>query len=60
MTSMTVKEEMTMSKARQYQIRAYIAMRNHHERLLEAAIQRNDATAIAQETATLKTLKARI
>ena len=49
-----------MSKARQYQIRAYIAMRNHHERLLEAAIQRNDATAIAQETATLKTLKARI
>lgn len=49
-----------MTKARQYQIRCYIAMRNHHERLLEAAIQRNDATAIAQETAKLAELKANI
>lgn len=49
-----------MTKARQYQIRAYIAMRNHHERLLEAAINRNDANAVAQETAILNQIKARI
>lgn len=49
-----------MNKARQYQIRAYILMRNHHERLLEAAIQRNDANAIAQETAILSQIKANI
>ena len=49
-----------MTKARQYQIRCYIAMRNHHERLLEAAIQRNDATAITQETAILSQIKANI
>ena len=49
-----------MTKARQYQIRSYIAMRNHHERLLEAAINRNDANAVAQETAILNQIKARI
>ena len=49
-----------MTKARQHAIRAYIAMRNHHTMLLEAAIQRNDATAIAQETAILSQLKANI
>lgn len=49
-----------MTKAKRYQIRCYIAMRNHHERLLEAAIQRNDANAIAQETAILSQIKANI
>lgn len=49
-----------MTKARQHQIRCYIVMRNHHERLLEAAIQRNDANAIAQETAILSQIKANI
>lgn len=49
-----------MTKARQYQIRCYIAMRDHHERLLEAAIQRNDANAIAQEIAILSKIKANI
>lgn len=46
-----------MTKARQHQIRCYIAMRNHHERLLEAAIQRNDTKAVAQETEILTKLK---
>ncbi len=49
-----------MTKAKRYQIRCYIAMRNHHERLLESAILRNDATAVAQETAILSQLKANI
>jgi hypothetical protein len=49
-----------MTKAKQYQIRCYIAMRNHHERLLSEAINRNDATAIAQETAILSQIKANI
>lgn len=49
-----------MTKARQYQIRCYIAMRNHHERLLEEAILRNDTKAIAQETAVLSQIKANI
>lgn len=49
-----------MTKARQHQIRVYIAIRNHHERLLEAAIQRNDANAIAHETAILSQIKANI
>ena len=35
-------------------------MSKHHEKLLESAIQRNDATAIAQETAILSQLKANI
>lgn len=46
-----------MTKARQYTIRAYITMRNHHERLLEAAVERNDAYAVAHETKVLETLK---
>lgn len=49
-----------MTKARQHQIRVYIAMRNHHERLLEEAINRGDATAIAHETAILSQIKANI
>jgi hypothetical protein len=46
-----------MTKARQYQIRAYIAMRNHHEKMLEAAIERNDAKAVEHETKILEALK---
>ena len=49
-----------MTKAKRYAIRVYIAMRNHHERLLEAAIQRNDASAVAQETAILSQIRANI
>ena len=49
-----------MTKARQHAIRVYIAMRNHHERLLESAIQRNDANAVAHETAILSQIKANI
>ena len=49
-----------MTKVRMHQIRCYIAMRNHHERLLEAAILRNDADAIAQETAILSQIRANI
>jgi hypothetical protein len=48
---------MEMTKAKQYAIRVYIAMRNHHERLLESAIQRNDANAVAHETAILSQIK---
>ena len=46
-----------MTKAKQFTIKAYIVMRNHHERLLEAAVERNDATAIAHETKVLTALK---
>lgn len=46
-----------MSKAKQFTIRAYILMRNHHERLLEEAINRNDATAIAHENKVLNAMK---
>ena len=46
-----------MTKARQFTIRAYIAMRTHHERLLDAAIERNDASAITHETKVLEALK---
>lgn len=49
-----------MTKARQHQIRVYIAMRNHHERLLSEAIRRNDANAITHETAILSQIKANI
>ena len=49
-----------MTKAKRYQIRCYIAMRNHHEKMLEAAIQRNDASAIAHENAILSQIKANI
>lgn len=46
-----------MSKAKQCTIRAYIAMRNHHERLLSEAIKRGDADAIEHESKVLKALK---
>ena len=49
-----------MTKLRQTTIRAYIAMRNHHEKMLEAAIERNDQTAIANETAILSQLKSNL
>ena len=49
-----------MTKAKQHAIRCYIAMRNHHEKMLEAAINRNDANAVAQETAKLAQIKANI
>ena len=49
-----------MTKAKQYAIRAYIAIRNHHERLLTEAINRNDANAVAHETATLNNIKSMI
>ena len=46
-----------MAKLAQTTIRAYIAMRNHHEKMLEAAKARNDQQAIADETKKLKALK---
>ena len=46
-----------MTKMKQTTIRAYIVMRNHHERLLEEAIKRNDAEATAHETKVLEALK---
>ena len=46
-----------MTKLRQTTIRAYIAMRNHHQKMLEAAIQRNDAQAVDHETKVLNALK---
>ena len=46
-----------MTKVRQTKIRAYIVMRNHHEKMLEAAIDRNDTNAIEHETKVLKALK---
>ena len=46
-----------MNKVKQTTIRAYIAMRNHHEKMLNAAIARNDRQAIADETKKLKALK---
>jgi hypothetical protein len=35
-------------------------MSKHHEKMLEAAINRNDANAVAQETAILSQIKANI
>lgn len=46
-----------MTKVKQTKIRAYIAMRNHHEKMLEAAIERNDQQAITHETKVLEALK---
>lgn len=46
--------------AQEYREICNALMRNHHERLLEEAIQRNDAKAIAQETAILSQIKANI
>ncbi len=44
-------------KLKQTTIRAYIAMRNHHEKMLNAAIARNDAQAVQDETKKLEALK---
>lgn len=46
--------------AQEYRAICNALMCNHHERLLKAAIQRNDANAIAQETAKLAQIKANI
>ena len=46
-----------MTKSKQFTIKSYIVMRNHHEQLLEAAIARNDQQAIADETKKLDALK---
>ena len=46
-----------MTKLRQTTIRAYIAMRNHHEKMLESAKARNDQQAIQDETKKLEALK---
>ena len=46
-----------MTKAKQFTIKAYILMRNHHEMLLQAAVERNDATAVAHETKVLNAMK---
>ena len=43
--------------AQEYRAICNALISNHHERLLEAAINRNDATAIAQETAILSKIK---
>ena len=44
--------------ATEYKAICNALMRNHHERLLEAAISRNDTSAVAQETAILSKIKA--
>lgn len=49
-----------MTKAKQFTIKAYIVMRNHHEMLLQAAIERKDAQAIEDEAKVLKALKSMI
>jgi hypothetical protein len=46
--------------ANEYRAICNALMCNHHERLLEAAIKRNDANAVAQETAILSQIKANI
>lgn len=46
--------------ANEYRAICNALMCNHHERLLTEAILRNDANAIAQETATLSKIKANI
>lgn len=46
--------------AQEYRAICNALMSNHHERLLEAAINRNDANAVAQETAILSKIKANI
>lgn len=46
--------------ANEYRAICNALMRNHHERLLESAIQRNDANAVAHETAILSQIKANI
>lgn len=44
--------------AQEYRAICNALMRNHHERLLKAAINRNDANAVAQEKAILSQIKA--
>ena len=46
--------------ATEYRAICNALMRNHHEQLLEAAIQRNDQDAVIQETAILSQIRANI
>ncbi len=46
--------------ANEYRAICNALMCNHHERLLSEAINRNDANAVAQETAKLSQIKANI
>ena len=46
--------------ANEYRVICNALMCNHHERLLSEAIKRNDANAVAQETAILSQIKANI
>lgn len=46
--------------ANEYRAICNALMCKHHEALLEAAILRNDANAVAQETAILSQIKANI
>lgn len=46
--------------ANEYRAICNALMSKHHEKMLEAAIKRNDANAVAQETAILSKLKANI
>jgi hypothetical protein len=46
--------------ANEYRTICNALMCNHHERLLTEAINRNDANAVAQETAILSKIKANI
>ena len=46
--------------ANEYRAICNALMCNHHERLLSEAIKRNDANAVAHETAILSQIKARI
>ena len=46
--------------ANEYRAICNALMCNHHERLLTEAINRNDANAVAQETAILSKIKANI
>ena len=46
--------------ANEYRAICNALMSKHHERLLESAIQRNDANAVAHETAILSQIKANI
>jgi hypothetical protein len=46
--------------ATEYRVICNALMRNHHERLLQSAIKRNDQAAISQETAILSKLQTNI
>ena len=46
--------------ANEYRAICNALMSKHHEKMLEAAINRNDANAVAQETAILSQIKANI